>query len=64
MRLGRDDSEMGGRDVANGIIVVSRVDAGGELQGELSEDMRRGPAVICLGLVLKTREMSFESTSR
>jgi len=55
---------MGGRDVANGIIVVSRVDAGGELQGELSEDMRRGPAVICLGLVLKTREMSFESTSR
>jgi len=52
---------VGGRDVADGVIVVSRVDASRELQGELSEDMRSGPASIRLCLVLEARELPLES---
>ena len=52
---------MGGRDVADGVIVVSRMDASRKLQGELSDDVRSGPALVCLCLVLKTRELALES---
>ena len=63
LRLGRGYAEVGGRDVADGVVVVSRVDASRELQSEFGEDMRSGPALICLSLVLKARELSLESTN-
>lgn len=52
---------MGGRDVADSVIIVSRVDASRELQSKFGEDMRSRPALVYLCLMLEARELSLES---
>ena len=47
LRLGGDYSEVGGGDVADGVVAVSRVDASRELQGKLGEDMGSGAVLVC-----------------
>jgi len=53
---------MGSGDVADGIIIVNRVDARRELQGKLGKDVRSGPVLVCLRLMFQTGELPFEST--
>ena len=47
-------------NIADGIIIVNRVDARRELQGKLSKDMRSGPVLVRLRLVFQTGELPFE----
>jgi hypothetical protein len=51
---------VGGGDVADAVVIVSRVDASRELQGKLGEDMGSGSVLVCLYPVLKTRELPLE----
>jgi hypothetical protein len=62
LRLGGSYSEVGGGDVTDGVIIVGRVDASRKLQGKLGEDMGSRPVLVCLCLVLETRELSLEPT--
>lgn len=59
--MGRNHSEMRSGDVADGIIIVNRIDARRELQGKFGKDMRSRPVLVCLCLVFQTGELPFES---